>query len=126
MADVTSQTSYVSVPSMEEMSAGLEKLLRRSEKLHTFIEAMKPFHSQSYTSSSAARESVVDLFPPESLLHHSSFNSPLLHMNLRSILNRNSIRVARREGMAVYQAVSTSNYENDEIMKTTANQIMSE
>ena len=87
---------------------------------------MKHFHSEGCTSSFAAQESVVELFPPEFLLHNSCFKSPLLYMNLRSILNRNGIRVPRLQGLAVYQTVSNAIYENDETLRTTANQIMSE
>ena len=126
MAEIASQTSNFSVPSMEEISAGLEKRAGRSEEQHAFIDAMQHFHSEGYTSSSAARESVVKFFPSESLLHHSSLKSPLLYMNVRSILNRNGIRVARRQGLPVYQAVSSAIYENDETLRTAANHIMSE
>ena len=52
--------------------------------------------------------------------------APLPYINLRSILTRNGIRVAWRQGLAVYQAVSSAIYEHDEILRTTANQIMSE
>ena len=126
MADIASQTSNVSLPIMEEISAELETLVGRSEEQHEFIDAMGNDHSEGYTSSSAARESVVELFPPESLLYHSCLTSPLVYVNLRSILNRNCITVARRQGLAVYQAVSSAIYENNETLRTTANQMMSE
>ena len=126
MAYGTNQTSNPTVPSVQEFSTGLENLIGRSEEQHAFIDAMKHVHSERYTSSSAALESLIELFPPETLLHHSCLNAPLLCMLLRSILTGNSIRVARRQGLAVYQAVSSSIYEHDEIWRTTANQIMSE
>lgn len=108
MAGIVSQTDNVSDSSIEEISAGLEKQVERSEEQHAFNDSMKLCHSEGYISSSAARESVVELFQPDSLPHHYCLKSPLLYLNLRNILNLNGTIFAQRQGLAVYQAVSSA------------------
>ena len=41
MADSASQTRILTVPSVQEIGTGLEKLIGRSEEQNAFIDAMK-------------------------------------------------------------------------------------
>jgi len=126
MANSESQMSTVEPRTSEEIAGVLELLFGRSNEQHAFIDAMKYIHSQGYSSSTAVLEDIMELLPPEALLHASCLAATLLYKTLHDILIKNGIAVQRRQGLPMYKAVANAVYGSDAAIISVANQLMSD
>lgn len=95
------------------MKAAVEPINVISEEQHAFKEGMKLMLNSTWMSSAATRETIVELFPSESLVTPSFQKLPLLFYNFRDVLRFCGIIVEQRQGLYIPQAVVNATYSDD-------------
>ena len=98
----------------------------RVDEQHNFLEGLKFIIGNIWMSTDASREVLLELFPPDVLVHPACLKLPLLFRIMREVLEFVGIAVESRQGLYVPQAVSSALYGSDNVMKSTADRYISE
>lgn len=91
-----------------------------------FIEGLKYVLTSTWMSSDASREAIIELFPPDVLVHPACLKFPLLFRLMREALIMLGIPVESRQGLYVPGAVSKAIYATDNLLLNTANRYIAD
>ena len=124
--DQGSDVEQVRQQTRENLLKKIDDLTVRVDEQHNFLEGLKFILSNTWMSTEASREVLLELFPPDVLVHPACLKFPLLFRMMREVLEFVGIAVESRQGLYVPQAVSSALYASDNVMKSTADRYISE
>ena len=96
----------------QKIAAVVEGMRTHNDRQATIKEAIKILAESSSTGDEFKTE-FVELLPPEYLLHSDVVTHTVLFKHLRSLLDAINMRVERRAGLMIAQAIAEIIYSND-------------
>ena len=96
------------------------RLVGRSDEQHTMIDCVRHLLKSPLDVSAAAKETALELLPPEILLSVSTLKASIIFHNLRLVLRKSGINGNQRQGLFVPQAIEEALYAGDDALLRTA------
>lgn len=117
------ELEHIPAPAQNQPDADLETVNRlngRSLEQPAIIDCMRHLLESPMGSSEAAKQTTIELLPPEILLSLSALKAPLLSNTLRTVLRKVGIQVEQKRGLFIPQADAEALYNGDTVLMRTA------